>query len=498
MLTHATPLSDAYLRHHAGRVAVPTYDRSAVTPSVVHLSVGSFHRSHQAMYFDDLAEREITTAWGLTGVGLRRPAMREALRAQDGLYTVVVRGAARDEARVVGVIGRYLFAPEQRVAVVETLADARTRLVTLTITGNGYHIDSATGRLAADDPEVLAEVARAGEPHSALGFLVEALDRRRRDGLPPFTVLSCDNLADNGALARAAVVDFASLRDERLARWIGEHGAFPSSVVDRITPTTSPADREMVARQFGVRDRWPVVTEPFSQWIIEDEFCDGRPPLDEVGAQFVGDARPYALIKTRLLNGSHCSLGYLASLAGHRTIHGALQDPVFAEFITRLMADEVQPLLEAATGMNLDGYRASTLERLANPRLADQLTRLCRNGSAKMPAHVLPSIAGARAANLPDALLTFAVAGWLRYLRGVDERGTEIDIDDPRARELRALAIAGGTDPRPLLSDRAIFGELGADAEFVAAVGQHLRIMERVGTRGAAAACLTSHARAAA
>jgi mannitol 2-dehydrogenase len=488
MLTPAAPLSGSYLHRHAGRVAVPTYDRATITPSVVHLSVGSFHRSHQAVYFDELAERRITSAWGLTGVGLHRPEMREALRAQDGLYTVVVRGQARDEARVVGIIRRYLFAPEQRVAVVAALADARTRLVTLTITGNGYVMDP-------DDPEVSAEVARAGEPHTALGFLVEALDRRRRDGLPPFTVLSCDNLADNGALARAAVVGFASLRDERLARWIGEHGAFPSSVVDRITPTTSPADRELVARRFGIRDRWPVMTEPFSQWIIEDEFCDGRPPLDEVGAEFVADARPYALIKTRLLNGSHCALGYLASLAGHDTMPGAMQDPVFAEFIRRLMAEEVQPLLEDATGLDLDGYRAGTFERLGNPRLADRPRRLCRNGSAKMPAHVLPSIAAARTAS---PLLTLAVAGWLRYLRGVDERGAMIEIDDPRAGELRSLAIAGGTDPRPLLSDRAIFGDLGGDPGFVAAVREHLRVIERLGTRAAVAACLRPQARAAA
>jgi mannitol 2-dehydrogenase len=498
MLTPAAPLNGSYLHRHAGRAAVPTYDRATITPSVVHLSVGSFHRSHQAMYFDELAERRITSAWGLTGVGLHRPEMREALTAQDGLYTVVSRAAAGDEARVVGILSRYLFAPEQRAAVIATLADARTRLVTLTITGNGYGTDPATGRLAADDPKILADAARAGEPHTALGFLVEALDRRRRDGLPPFTVLSCDNLADNGALARSALVDFASLRDERLARWIDEHGAFPSSVVDRITPSTSSADRELVARRFGIHDRWPVMTEPFSQWIIEDEFCDGRPPLDEVGAEFVADARPYALIKTRMLNGSHCSLGYLASLAGHDTMPAALHDGVFAEFIRRLMIDEVQPLLENATGVDLDGYRASTLERLANPRLADRLLRLCRNGSAKMPAHVLPSIAGARAAGRPSPLLTLAVAGWLRYLRGVDERGVAIDIEDPRADDLRSLAISGGTDPRPLLSDRAIFGELGDDPEFVAAVGEHLRIIERLGARAAVAACLTPSARAAA
>ena len=273
------------------------------------MSVGSFHRSHQAVYFEELARRGLGDGWALTGVGLRRRDMKEALHAQDGLYTVVARSPAGDHAQVVGVITRYLFAPEERVAVLDVLADERTRLVTLTITAAGYKVDPTTGAFQEDDPEVARDLRSPSDASSAIGLLVEALDRRRRAGRPPFTVLSCDNTPGNGAVARAAVLAFAVRRDERLAGWVAQHVTFPSSMVDRITPSTTAEDRAMVERVFGLRDRWPVMTEPFSQWIVEDAFCNGRPPLDEVGVQFVDDVRPFALAKTGLLNSSHSALG---------------------------------------------------------------------------------------------------------------------------------------------------------------------------------------------
>jgi fructuronate reductase/mannitol 2-dehydrogenase len=432
-MSRPTPLSDATLPLHAGRVAVPAYDRTALVPSVVHMSVGSFHRSHQAVYFDELAQRGISRDWGLVGVGLFRRDLREALPPQDGLYTVVTRGAGGDTARVVGAMVRYLYAPERRHAVVAALADERTRLVTLTVTGPGYR------------------------PGRALDLLVEALDRRRHTGLPPFTVLSCDNLPDNGALARQAVVACAARRDPRLARWIEQRGAFPSSMVDRITPQTTAADRTMVARRFGVVDRAPVITEPFSQWVIEDDFCAGRPPLDRVGAQFVDDVRPYALIKTRLLNGSHCALGPLGTLAGHRTTAEAIADPVFRAFVERMMRDEVAPLLPAPLGHQPAAYRAELMTRLANPRLTDPLSRLCRNGAAKVAVHLLPSVAEARAAGRPHPLLTLAVAGALRHLADAGERPAGLDgafrlevdaalaaIDRDGARAAVAAAVTAG------------------------------------------------------
>jgi mannitol-1-phosphate/altronate dehydrogenase len=323
----------------------------------------------------------------VTGVGLRRQEMHEALAPQDWLYTVVERGPGPDRARVVGVMGRYLFAPEAPESVVATLADPRTRLVTLTITAAGYEPDGP-----------------------AAGLLVDGLERRRRAGLRPFTILSCDNLTANGDVARAAVVGAARRRDAGLARWIAGEGAFPNSMVDRITPTTTDADRERLAAAFGVEDRWPVMTEPYKEWIVEDAFCDGRPPLEDVGVRFVSDVRPYALVKTRLLNATHCALGHLGALAGIGTTDEAMADPLLAEYVDRLTRDEIAPLLPRVPGLDLERYRCSVLERLRNPKICDRLERLSRGRASKVARHVLPSIEERRRRGLPHPLLSLAVA----------------------------------------------------------------------------------------
>lgn len=474
----------------------PRYDRRALRPGVVHMSVGSFHRSHQAVYFDDLA-RAGHRDWGLTGIGLRRRAMAEALVPQDLLYTVVERGARPDRPRVIGVMNRYLFAPEAPRETVEALTDHRTRLVTLTMTGAAYHLHPSTGEFDAGHPEVAADLAAAGSPRSALGLLVEALDVRRRSGHPPFTVLCCDNMPLNGAVTRKAVVAFAQLRDAGLASWIEEHVAFPSSMVDRITPVTTDADRERLARDFGVVDRWPVTTEPFSDWVIEDAFCDGRPPLDEVGVRFVSDVAPYTLAKTRMLNASHLILGSLGRTAGRTTMFELMSDPVFRAYADALMATEIAPTLPHSA-IDLDAYRRSLLERLANPEMQDQLARLCRATSLKLPRHVVPSLVAAREQGRPHPLLTVAVAGVCRQVRGADDSGRRFELDDPRAGRLRRLALAGGTDPRPLLSDSATFGALGRDESFVAELERLLEALERDGTRATVARVLATDRLAAA
>ena len=461
------PLNQQTLGRHADRVSIPVYDRMALRRGVVHLSVGSFHRSHQAVYFDDLARRGLGDGWALTGVGLRRRVMKTVMDAQDGLYTVVSRGSDGEEARIVGAITRYLFAPEETDAVLDALVDPDTRVVTLTITAGAYRVDSETGVFDEDALDIVTDLAWPHAPRSAIGLIVEALDRRRRRGRPPFTVLSCDNVPANGMVARAAVVSMASLRDDRLARWIEEHVAFPSSMVDRITPVTTLEDRTVVGRAYGVRDLWPVIAEPFSQWVIEDAFCNGRPPLEEVGVQFVGDIRPYSLMKTRLLNGSHCALGYLGTLSGHRWVHDAARDPVLDRYLRALMHDEVAPLLPGVDA-DLDSYGATLRERFANHAVADQLSRLCRNGSAKVPAHLLSSVREARLLGRPHDLLTLAVSAWVRHLQ---ESPT---VDDPRGPRLQALARRGATDPRPLLSDEATFGSIGRCPRLAAAIERDL------------------------
>ncbi|TYP86952.1 mannitol dehydrogenase family protein [Blastococcus xanthinilyticus] len=477
------PLTDATLALHEGQLSVPTYDRSALTPAVVHFSVGGFHRAHQLLYFDELAERRVSDGWGVVGVGLHSRTMKDALAPQDHLYTVVERSPDGERARVVGVMVDYHFAPDDPAAVVDLLADERTRMVSLTITDSGYRLDARTGLFDADDTDIRWDVAHPSRPRTVFGFLVEALDRRRRAGLPPFSVVSCDNMHRNGDAARAAVVGFARLRDEVLARWIADRVAFPSSMVDRITPHTTPEEREAVAQRYGVDDRWPVITEPFSQWVIEDTFSAGRPPLDSVGVRFVADVGRYELMKTRLLNASHCALGYLGSLAGHPSLDHVMADPVFARYVTRLMDAEVTPLLPPPDGIDLADYKRSLLRRFANPAIADGLPRLCRRGSTKMPHHLLPSLRQAIEENRPHGLLTLAVAGWFRYLRGTDEAGRPVPVEDVLAERLQRLARAGGTDPRPLLGETSLFGDLGRHEAFVAQLQEALIALDRDGVR---------------
>jgi mannitol 2-dehydrogenase len=280
--------------------------------------------------------------------------MGDVLTRQDHLYLVVERHEHQDRARVVGAMTDYLFAPADPEAVLVTLTDSRTRLVTLTITGTSYRIDPHTGEFEADDQEIADDLNEPGHPATVFGYLVEALDRRRRAGTGPFTILSCDNMSDNGAAARTAVVSFAALRDPALAGWIDAEVAFPSSMGDRITATTSTEERDAVAASFGVDDGWPVVTEPYTRWIVEDHFCNGRPPLERVGVQMVDDVAPYQLMKTRLLNAGHCALGFLGSLAGHATTTEALNDQVFCDYLMAMMAQEVSPLLPAVPGVDLD------------------------------------------------------------------------------------------------------------------------------------------------
>jgi fructuronate reductase/mannitol 2-dehydrogenase len=477
-------------------VDVPQYDRSCLVPSVVHIGVGGFHRAHQALYFDDLAARG-ETGWGVVGVGLHRPQMGEVLQAQDGLFTVVERGAQGQSARVVGSVLHYLYAPSDPEAVVRALADTRTRLVTLTVTGGGYLVDEE-GDFQSDDPDVQHDLAHPEAPRSMVGFLVEGLRRRRDDGTGPFTVLSCDNLPDSGAAARTAVVGFARLRDRALARWIDQHCTFPTSMVDRITPETSPEARDQIEAELGVPDRWPVVTEPFRQWIVEDDFCAGRPPLEQVGVEFVRDVHPYKLVKARMLNGGHSALGYLGSLLGHRTTDEAMRDDDVRTVLDRMLAEEVLPLLPAPPGLDLEDYRRTTIERFANPAIGDSLARLCRRGSTKVPTYLLPSLHEAVQHRTPRPLLVLSVAAWMRYLRGSDLAGNPVEVEDARAGALQALALRGLDDPRPLLGARSVFGSLGDHPDVVAELAQALRVLSHEGLPAALARCRSAAARAAA
>jgi mannitol 2-dehydrogenase len=480
-------LSNASLPLHSKQVAVPEYDRSSLKRSVVHIGLGNFHRAHQAVYLDELATRGVSHDWGITGVSLRHRRMKACLSAQDGLYTVVQRSHGQDSARVVGSICQSYYAGEDRSAVLAALTDEQTRIVTLTITGDAYCIDK-TGRFDRSGGDALAELHSLNHFSSAWAYLAEALDQRRRAGVAPFTVMSCDNVQQNGNAARSALVSFAELRDPSLSRWIDRNVAFPSTMVDRITPKTGSAEVDFVESVFGIADRSPVLTEPFRQWIIEDEFCYGRPPLEEVGVEFVSDVEPHKLVKMRVLNGSHCAIAYLATLAGHKRTDEVMRDPSLGRYVRQLIRDEIVPLLPAVPGLDLDDYCATVIDRFSNPRITDQLSRLAARGSTKMPTYLLPSLHEAIAAGRPHSLLTLAVAGWIRYLRGTDLTGRAIEIDDPQSKLLKTLATIGQNNPEPLLGHHDIFGDLRSVPGFV---DRLRRTVEAIDTRGVAATLRT-------
>jgi mannitol 2-dehydrogenase len=476
------PLNGSTLQLHAKKVDVPTYDRSALRRSIVHIGMGNFHRAHQAVYLDDLACLGVSREWGVTGVSLRHGGTKEALSDQDGLYTVVNRSCERDTARVVGSIRGWHYAGGQEGSVtLDALADEATRIVTLTITGGGYCIDKRTGELDCTRTDVGADLSIPGHFSTTWSYLAEALSRRRRAGHAPFTVMSCDNVPDNGQAARAALVSFATLRDPSLGRWIDRHVAFPSTMVDRITPVTTLAEKRFVEHSFGISDECPVITEPYRQWVIEDAFCNGRPPLQEVGVDFVSDVTGHKLVKTRLLNGTHSAIAYLGTLAGYERIHEAVGDPVLCRYVEQLMRNEVAPLLPTVPGIDVERYCTTTLERFRNPRISDRLSRLATRGSEKMPAYLLPSLHEAIAAGRPHTLLMLAVAGWARYLQGTDLKGRVIDIQDPQASLLKTLAMIGRNYPDPLLRNHDVFEDLRLVPGFVDRLGQ---MIEAIDTHG--------------
>jgi mannitol 2-dehydrogenase len=469
------------------KLTVPTYDRSRLTTGIVHLGVGGFHRAHQAMYLDRLMAEGKALDWAICGVGVLPgdARMRDALTAQDGLYTMVLKHPdGRLEARVIGSIKEYLLAPDDPEAVLEKMASPEVRIVSLTVTEGGYNIHHVTGEFDLDDPSVSADLADGAVPATTFGLVTEALRRRRDRGVPPFTVMSCDNIQGNGEVARRAFTTFARAKDAELAGWIEDSVAFPSSMVDRITPVTTDTDRAMVAERFGIDDAWPVVAEPFEQWALEDSFPTGRPPFEDAGVQVVADVEPYELMKLRLLNASHQALCYVGYLSGHRYAHEVAGQDVFARFLRGYMDVEATPTLEPVPGIDLDLYKRTLIERFANPHVADTLARLCAESSDRIPKWLLPVVRHHLANGGPIEHAALVVASWARYDEGVDEAGEPIEIVDRLADRLHQAALAQKSDPLAFLRDREVFGDLVDDERFTAA---YTAALESLHTKGARA-----------
>ncbi len=457
------------LEHLSPRVQVSTYDRRGVTGSLVHIGVGAFFRAHQAAYLDDLLEQSGSSEWGYCGIGLlpHDAGVRDALQSQDCLYTLLERSADGDRARVIGSVLDYLHAPQDPEAVLEKLASPHTRIVSLTITEGGYYVNKGTGEFNDKDPDILHDLEHPQAPRCSFGVLLESLDRRRRQGLEPFTLMSCDNLQHNGDLTRKMLLAFAECRDPALARWLAEHCAFPNSMVDRITPATTDEHRALLREAFDLEDAWPVVTESFTQWIIEDNFPGGRPAWETVGAQMTSDVLPYEKMKLRLLNASHQALCFIGMLLGYEFAHEAMQDARIRKLVKSMMDEEVTPLLATPAGIDLESYKASLITRFSNPNIRDQLSRIGSDGSAKIPGFVLPSVVEGLRQGTPVKRLCFTVAAWLRSLAGTDDSGRTISIVDPMADGLREHARSGWRDTDVMLGMRDIFNEeLLSNTEF--------------------------------
>jgi mannitol 2-dehydrogenase len=452
-------------------VPVPQYDRSRISTGIVHIGVGGFHRAHQAMYLDRLMTEGSATDWGICGVGVLAgdAKMSTVMHQQDCLYTLVLKHADGTwEPRVIGSMVEYLFAPDDPGAVIEKMADLTTRIVSLTITEGGYNFDQVTGEFDAGDSAIQADLQPGALPTTTFGMVVEALVRRRDRGVAPFTVMSCDNIQGNGHVAHKMFSAFAALRDTETGDWVRDCVAFPNSMVDRITPVTTDEDRAEVARRFGVDDGWPVVAEPFTQWVLEENFSLGRPAYERVGVQLVGDVEPYELMKLRLLNASHQALCYFGYLAGYRLVHDVAQDPVFAAFLLGYMEREATPTLSPVPGIDLAGYQHELIARFSNAGVRDTVARLCTDGSDRIPKWLVPVIRENLAAGRDVTLSAAVVASWARYAEGTDEQGAPIPLNDRLADQLTTDARRPG-EPLAFVQNRSLFGDLSDQEAFTRA-----------------------------
>ncbi|MBW8173907.1 mannitol dehydrogenase family protein [Ornithinimicrobium sp. Arc0846-15] len=479
-------LSNNTLSELGSAVAVPSYDRSKVTRGIVHFGVGGFHRAHQAMYVDALMNTGEGLDWGICGVGAlpHDTKIVDTLNEQDGLYTMTIKHPdGRLESRVLGSIIEMLHAPSNPQAVLDAMTDPATRVVSLTITEGGYLINQATGQFDPSDASIQADLTDGATPSTAFGYIIAALAARRVAGVPPFTVMSCDNLPGNGEVAHHAVGAFARLKDPELADYIEAEVPFPNSMVDRITPVTTPEDIASLKEETGVQDGWPVVCEPFTQWVLEDKFASGRPQLENVGVQVVEDVVPFELMKLRLLNVSHQAMSYVGFLSGYTYAHEVCQDPLFVKFLSGYMANEGIPTLPVVPDTDLTAYREKLIERFANPNVRDTLKRLCAESSDRIPKWLIPVINENLASGGQITHSAMIVASWARYAEGVDEHGEPIEVVDRIKDRVMAAAAKQKEDPLAFLRAPDLFGNLVENERFTTEYTAALASLHELGAR---------------
>jgi mannitol 2-dehydrogenase len=479
------PLNLAALPHLHPAVARPRYARQALRPGILHIGVGNFHRSHQAVYLDDLFNAGRDLDWALVGAGVRSgdQAMRKALEPQDWLTTVVELEPDANGARVTGAMVGFVPVGSDASLIVDALDDAAIRIVSLTVTEGGYCIDPATGVFDPDHPEIRHDAAHLEAPKGVFGVLLAALRRRRDSGVAPFTVMSCDNIPHNGEVARAAVAGLADHTDPALAAFVRERVAFPNSMVDRITPATTDRERAILAERFGIRDNWPVFCEPFRQWVLEDRFPSGRPGLEEAGVIFTTDVAAFERMKIRILNGGHAAIAYPAGLMGIHFVHDAMAEPLVRGFLDKLETEEILPGVPPVPGVDLAAYYRLVARRFSNPDVGDTIPRLCQDGSNRQPKFILPSTRDRVKAGADVTGLALESALWCRYCAGSTDTGEPITVDDVNAGRLTPAARAAKDDPALFLGLRDVFGDLSEAPAFRERFDRALRSLWRDGTR---------------
>jgi len=485
-------LSNAALNSLPEQVRIPAYDRAALSRGVVHVGLGNFHRAHQAVYLDRLFSTGEGHDWALVGASLRDndKAIRSDLEAQDWLYTVLELVPDGLTARVCGSMIDYVqIAPD---AMIKAMSDPAIRIVSLTITEGGYYVDAATGGFDTGHPDIRHDIDNPDAPRSVFGCIIAALRNRRDAGIAPFTVMSCDNLPENGHVAHNATVGLAHAQSSDIGTWIEQTVAFPNSMVDCITPATSQREIDLVSTRFGIEDARPVACEPFRQWVLEDRFSSGRPALEKVGVEFVQDVAPYELMKLRILNGGHAAIAYPAGLMDIRFVHDAMRNELVAGFLDKLEKTEIIPTVPEIPGVSRQDYYAMVVERFSNEAVGDTIPRLCLDGSNRQPKFVLPVVEARLAEGKSIDGLALESALWCRYCFGRSESGAEIPPNDPDWTRLQQHAGLAREDPLQWLEMRDIYGALADQETFRTAFAGALGSLWREGTAATLKAYITA------
>jgi mannitol 2-dehydrogenase len=479
--TNLLPITSAYKNKDIS--SFPEYERNRLVCGIGHLGLGNFHRAHLAMVVDQLLRQEPGN-WMIHGVGMQEKdhALINAMIAQDNLYSLTERSVSNDRLRVIGSIGKTSLAPYAPINVIEGFSANSTKIISLTVTEKGYS-NTRAGELVVD--AAIKHDLADNLPQSTLGYLFAIAQKRKKDSGEPYTIMSCDNLVGNGMgngdLVKKVLLQFAELKDPTVRDWITSNVSFPNTMVDRITPVTTDETRNFVAENFGIEDKCPVVCEPFFQWVIEDDFINGRPEFEKEGVMFVDSVKPYEVLKTRMLNGSHSALAYMGYLMGYRKVDEAMNDPLIDEFLERYMDEDITQTIPDVPGIDIEQYKITLRKRFANPAISDQISRLAQDGSTKISTFIVPPLLDNLKNGGSIKWTAFALAAWERYVVGTDETGAKITVDDPKAAMLQERA----KHPISLLEARDIFPEQCMDNRFLAEYEASSDSIYKHGTREA-------------